>query len=160
MTAAPSSPDRALIDAVSTLTQRVDVLERDMATMRAAALPVNPIERLIVAAAAITGQAPRDLVGRQRSQRLDRVRWAIMRVAREITDASLPEVGRAFGGRDHTTVRHGLTKAELLFSVDSSFADLCAQITAATKASLPIPFGSPVPPALAAELLTQSRQGA
>ena len=33
-----------------------------------------------------------------------------MFLARELTDASLPELGRAFGGRDHTTILHALEK--------------------------------------------------
>ncbi|GIX32497.1 MAG: chromosomal replication initiator protein DnaA [Lysobacterales bacterium] len=47
-----------------------------------------------------------DLLSRQRSRSLVRARQMAMALARELTDHSLPEIGDAFGGRDHTTVLH------------------------------------------------------
>ena len=40
-----------------------------------------------------------------------------------MTARSLPEIGRKFGGRDHTTVMHACRKVEELKSLDSSFAE-------------------------------------
>ena len=50
------------------------------------------------------------LLGRRRSKGIVIARQMAMYLAREETDASLPQIGRALGGRDHTTVLHGYTK--------------------------------------------------
>ena len=44
-----------------------------------------------------------------------------MALARELTNHSLPEIGSAFGGRDHTTVLHACRKVEELRKTDNSF---------------------------------------
>jgi chromosomal replication initiator protein len=45
-----------------------------------------------------------------------------MYLAKQLTPRSLPEIGRKFGGRDHTTVMHAVKKVEELIVEDSSFA--------------------------------------
>lgn len=51
-----------------------------------------------------------DVIGPRRTGRLNLVRQVAMYLAREVTDASLPQIGEAFGGRSHTTILHGCTK--------------------------------------------------
>jgi DNA polymerase-3 subunit beta len=46
-----------------------------------------------------------------------------MYLAKQLTTRSLPEIGRKFGGRDHTTVMHAVKKVEELRSLDASFGD-------------------------------------
>ena len=46
-----------------------------------------------------------------------------MYLAKQLTQRSLPEIGRSFGGRDHTTVIHAVKKVEELVKVDSGFAE-------------------------------------
>jgi chromosomal replication initiator protein len=46
-----------------------------------------------------------------------------MYLAKQLTSRSLPEIGRKFGGRDHTTVMHAVRKIEELRSLDSSFSE-------------------------------------
>ena len=46
-----------------------------------------------------------------------------MYLAKMLTPRSLPEIGRRFGGRDHTTIMHGVRKIEELMSTDSQLAD-------------------------------------
>jgi chromosomal replication initiator protein len=46
-----------------------------------------------------------------------------MYLAKQLTSRSLPEIGRKFGGRDHTTVMHAVRKVEELRETDSAFAD-------------------------------------
>jgi len=51
-----------------------------------------------------------DLVGEKRTKRVVVPRQVAMFLCRELTDASLPAIGRAFGGRDHTTVIYAVQK--------------------------------------------------
>jgi chromosomal replication initiator protein len=46
-----------------------------------------------------------------------------MYLAKQMTSRSLPEIGRKFGGRDHTTVLHAVRKVEELKATDSAFAE-------------------------------------
>ena len=55
-----------------------------------------------------------DLLSPLRTRALARPRQMAMALSKELTNHSLPEIGRAFGGRDHTTVLHASRKmAEL-----------------------------------------------
>jgi chromosomal replication initiator protein len=60
-----------------------------------------------------------DLHSRQRTRRVVRPRQIAMALAKELTSMSLPEIGDAFGGRDHTTVLHAQRKVEELVRNDS-----------------------------------------
>lgn len=55
-----------------------------------------------------------DLLSRRRSRSVARPRQMAMALAKELTNHSLPEIGDAFSGRDHTTVLHACRKIELL----------------------------------------------
>ena len=46
-----------------------------------------------------------------------------MYLSKQLTQRSLPEIGRKFGGRDHTTVMHAARKVEELCRTDSGFAE-------------------------------------
>ena len=46
-----------------------------------------------------------------------------MYLAKQLTPRSLPEIGRRFGGRDHTTIMHGVRKIEELMATDSQLSD-------------------------------------
>ncbi|MGB6550597.1 MAG: helix-turn-helix domain-containing protein, partial [Xanthobacteraceae bacterium] len=52
-----------------------------------------------------------------------RPRQVAMYLAKVLTLRSLPEIGRRFGGRDHTTVLHAVRKIENLAGNDSAFAE-------------------------------------
>lgn len=52
-----------------------------------------------------------------------RPRQVAMYLSKQMTSRSLPEIGRRFGGRDHTTVMHGVKRIEELKSADSQIAD-------------------------------------
>jgi chromosomal replication initiator protein len=47
-----------------------------------------------------------------------------MALAKELTNHSLPEIGDAFGGRDHTTVLHGINTVKRLMQTDQRLFDL------------------------------------
>jgi chromosomal replication initiator protein len=64
-----------------------------------------------------------DLVGPKRLRSFARPRQVAMYLAKTMTSRSLPDIGRRFGGRDHTTVIHGVRKIEELRVADSQIAD-------------------------------------
>ena len=55
-----------------------------------------------------------DLLSKRRSRSIARPRQVAMTLAKELTNHSLPEIGDAFGGRDHTTVLHGCRRIAAL----------------------------------------------
>jgi chromosomal replication initiator protein len=59
----------------------------------------------------------------RRARAVARPRQVAMYLAKQLTSRSLPEIGRKFGGRDHTTVMHAVRKVEELRSTDSSFSE-------------------------------------
>jgi chromosomal replication initiator protein len=64
------------------------------------------IEQVQEAAADIFGVSKAELLARDRTPRVSFARQVAMYVAREVTDETLPAIGRGFGGRNHTTVLH------------------------------------------------------
>jgi len=67
-------------------------------------------EAVIEAVADFYSLSPEDLKGRSRSQKVVKPRQIAVYLAREETQASLPKIGEALGGRDHTTVLYSLRK--------------------------------------------------
>jgi chromosomal replication initiator protein len=61
-----------------------------------------------------------DLLSPKRTRSITRPRQIAMALARELTKHSLPEIGNAFGGRDHTTVLHATNKVKSLREEDTS----------------------------------------
>jgi chromosomal replication initiator protein len=59
-----------------------------------------------------------DLLSKRRSRSVARPRQVAMSIAKELTNHSLPEIGEAFGGRDHTTVLHACRKVKELEGAD------------------------------------------
>jgi chromosomal replication initiator protein len=55
-----------------------------------------------------------DLLSKRRNRSIARPRQVAMALARELTNHSLPEIGDAFGGRDHTTVMHACERIRAL----------------------------------------------
>lgn len=63
----------------------------------------------------------KDFHSPQRARRVARPRQVAMYLARKLTTRSLPEIGRRFGGRDHTTVLHACRRIEALIGEDAMF---------------------------------------
>ena len=63
------------------------------------------------------------MIGPKRMRVYARPRQMAMYLAKQLTSRSLPEIGRRFGGRDHTTVMHGVKRIEQLKETDSQIAD-------------------------------------
>jgi chromosomal replication initiator protein len=74
-----------------------------------------------------------ELVSPRRSQSVAYPRQVAMYLSRELTDASLPKIGKEFGGRDHTTVIHATSKITRLISEDRSVYNLVQDLTARIK---------------------------
>ncbi|HKW86264.1 MAG TPA: helix-turn-helix domain-containing protein, partial [Nitrospiraceae bacterium] len=74
-----------------------------------------------------------DMKSRRRSKTLVHPRQIAMYLCRELTDASFPEIGRQFGGKDHTTIIHAckqITKAkEADSTLNATLESLKDQIT-------------------------------
>ncbi|MFI4956900.1 MAG: chromosomal replication initiator protein DnaA [Gammaproteobacteria bacterium] len=64
-----------------------------------------------------------DLLSKRRSRSVARPRQMAMALAKELTNHSLPEVGDAFGGRDHTTVLHACRTIKAMLDTDSQIQE-------------------------------------
>ena len=64
-----------------------------------------------------------DIIGPKRLRSYARPRQVAMYLAKQLTSRSLPEIGRRFGGRDHTTVMHGVKRIEELKLTDGQIAE-------------------------------------
>ena len=84
--------------------------------------PGPTLRRVIGAAARQHGLSPADLVGPSRCRQVSLARGMAMYLARRLTPKSLESIGTAFGGRDHTTVLHGIRVTEARRARDPGIA--------------------------------------
>jgi chromosomal replication initiator protein len=138
------SPDR---DALSELAHRIDVnvrrlhgaLTRVVAHASLTATPLSPeliaeliphgapkepttVEEIQQRVAAAFGISRAELVGSTRAATPLRARQMAILLTREMTDLSLPQIGRLYGGRDHSTVLNSLRRAEASLAGDPELA--------------------------------------
>lgn len=74
------------------------------------------------------GVSERDLASERRSIDIYTARQIAYFLCREMTPCSLPRIGRAFGGRDHTTIMHGIKKADAMIKEYPYIAKRVAKI--------------------------------
>ena len=74
-----------------------------------------------------------ELKSERRSQSIVYPRQVAMYLSRELTDSSLPKIGKHFGGRDHTTVIHATSKIARMIREDRSVYNLVQELTARVK---------------------------
>lgn len=79
---------------------------------------VNDVKKIQHAVCKEFGVRRVDLLSERRTRALVVPRQIAMYLCKRITHRSLPDIGRRFGGRDHTTVLHGIRKAEALLASD------------------------------------------
>lgn len=91
---------------------------RDSLAMQAHSLSVDNIQKVVADYYRIS---VRELIGPKRTRTLARPRQLAMGLVRELTNQSFPDIGRAFGGRDHTTVMHACEKVRELREMDRKF---------------------------------------
>ncbi|MCC7206850.1 MAG: chromosomal replication initiator protein DnaA [Anaerolineae bacterium] len=102
------------------------------------------LDGLLDAVAAFYGLNVDDLVGRKRAKAIVRARQVAMYLARECTDASLPLIGQALGGRDHSTVLHGCVRIAEMLAGEPGFKDELDSL----RTRLGGPASTPVPVAV------------
>lgn len=64
-----------------------------------------------------------DMLSPRRARTIARPRQIAMHLCKELTDKSLPEIGRKFGGRDHTTIMHGVKRIAQLCDEDAALRE-------------------------------------
>jgi chromosomal replication initiator protein len=80
------------------------------------------VDQIQKAVAEHYGLKQADLISERRARAVARPRQAAMWLAKQITTRSLPDIGRRFGGRDHTTVLHAVRRIEALKAEDPTLA--------------------------------------
>jgi chromosomal replication initiator protein len=102
----------------------VEMAEREMRDLIRPAEPkrvrIEDIQRIVARQYNVSRA---DLLSSRRTANVVRPRQVAMYLAKVLTLRSLPEIGRRFGGRDHTTVLHAVRKIENLAGNDSAFAE-------------------------------------
>jgi chromosomal replication initiator protein len=93
-------------------------------------ISVEQIQQTVVERFGMTMQ---ELTGDRRSQSIVYPRQVAMYLCRELTDSSLPKIGKKFGGRDHTTVIHATSKIAKLIQEDRNVYNLVQELTARIK---------------------------
>jgi chromosomal replication initiator protein len=81
---------------------------------------IEDIQKLVASHYSVTRQ---DILSSRRTAIVVKPRQVAMYLAKALTMRSLPEIGRRFGGRDHTTVLHAVRKIEGLCSADSALRE-------------------------------------
>lgn len=71
-----------------------------------------------------------EMVSARRAREVARPRQVAMYLARNLTPKSLPDIGRLFGDRDHTTVIHAVHTIEALIPIDPDIARAVEELTA------------------------------
>ena len=88
---------------------------RDLWRAQQQAISIANIQKAV---ADYYGLQLREMLGKKRTRSLARPRQMAMALAKELTEHSLPEIGVAFDGRDHTTVLHACRQIRHLMETD------------------------------------------
>ena len=107
-----------------------DVLRDVYPQGEAATVSIERIQEIVCERFSVTLD---QLTGDRRSQNIVYPRQVAMYLSRELTDSSLPKIGKEFGGRDHTTVIHATSKIARKIREDRSVYNLVQELTARIK---------------------------
>ncbi len=111
--------------AISTLSNRpltAALAEEVTKDLSGRSTPAITVEMIKKATAEYFHMLPVEMNSKRRTKQLAAARQIAMYIAREITTCSLPEIGRSFGGRDHTTVMHACETVKNRLSTEASTA--------------------------------------
>lgn len=116
-----------------------DVVGKEMdkeAADRAVRVMLRKSSEFVITAAVIIAEVSRyfgleeEVVkGSSRSREVANARQVAMYLVRRMTNLSTPDIGRAFNGRDHSTVLHSLEQVEKRLKTDAAFAETVKEIT-------------------------------
>ncbi|MFC3689142.1 chromosomal replication initiator protein DnaA [Aquipuribacter hungaricus] len=112
-------------------TQLADVVLKDL--IPAADQPAITASQIMAETSSFFGVTVEDLHGSSRSRVLVNARQIAMYLCRELTELSLPKIGQAFGGRDHTTVMHAERKIRGLMSERMAVYNQVTELTSRLK---------------------------
>jgi chromosomal replication initiator protein len=104
--------------------KHIELLEAQARVAISRAQGRTRMEAIIRMTAARFGYSYLELISPRRKQPLVQARQAAMWLVWKTTDRSHPEIGRAMGGRDHTTILHGVRKVEERMAAQPEYADL------------------------------------
>ncbi|MEO0318932.1 MAG: chromosomal replication initiation protein, partial [Pseudomonadota bacterium] len=93
---------------------------KDMLTLQAKLVTIGNIQKTV---ADYYKMRVADLLSQRRSRSIARPRQIAMALAKELTSHSLPEIGDAFGGRDHTTVMHACKRIKELLELEQKMRE-------------------------------------
>lgn len=104
---------------------------RDVLAIQAKMVTISNIQRVV---ADYYNIKMSDLLSKRRNRSITRPRQIAMALSKELTNHSLPEIGEAFGGRDHTTVIHACEKTKELklsnLEIDEDYRKLRRSLSA------------------------------
>lgn len=86
------------------------------------------VSQIIGRVAYETGLTAAEITGPRKDARLVRARWAVSLLARRLTSKSLSQIGRAMGGRDHTTIAEQLKRGDAMLPGDPALAALVQHV--------------------------------
>ncbi len=93
---------------------------RDLLRAQQQTIGIPNIQKIV---ADYYGLQIKDLLSKRRTRSLARPRQLAMALAKELTEHSLPEIGDAFAGRDHTTVLHACRQIKLLMETETKLRE-------------------------------------
>ena len=98
--------------------QDAKLILKDLLNNMQSVISIEDIQKIVVA---YYNLSMNDFLSARRSRHIARPRQIAMYLSKKLTTKSLPEIGRKFTGRDHTTVIHAIKKIEELMSKDRQF---------------------------------------
>jgi chromosomal replication initiator protein len=110
---------QSLVGRPITLESAQDVLQ-DLLRANDRRITIEEIQKKVAAHYSIKLN---DMVSHRRAREVARPRQVAMYLAKQLTSRSLPEIGKRFGDRDHTTVLHAVRRIEELRATDATFAE-------------------------------------
>lgn len=90
------------------------------------AVTIQQIQKLVASTYKLTGE---ELVSKNNARQISHPRQVAMYLCKHLTKHSYPEIGRAFGGKHHTTVIHSVEKIEALVATDETLQRLISELS-------------------------------